>query len=521
MALSYELAPIPKWYFADLTGKPLGAGYMLAFSSLNHAVQKLVYTDATGTTPWNSPSLPKILFDLNGSQGPFYWETNPNDVNDLYFLEVYDLNGVWQFSIDKYGPPNEGNGGGTSTQNGLQNLVVNSVMNNNFGASANPIASTSFVIAPGAHAGLVTSTSEYGPDIQFKKSNLSATDQLEFLPFTLGSTELTRDITPAQYLRYTCTAAGTETFKYVQFPITQNVQNLSGDTVTISIWARCNSGATTLKISVAQFFGDGVTPTPSPTVISTAQTYTLTSAWQKLKVTYTIASVSGKVLGSGGNDGLFLQVNYPLAATTSVDFTKLNMYTGDVTPTEQYTPYDMTDAVIYAPRTGDVKPQYSAYIPFGYLAMDDGTIGNTGSAATSLKSPTAFPLYATLWNDTADAQCPVSTGRGASAIADWEALKTINLPLTSSRALANAIGYAPLAFTEGASSTSDVPNHTHPFSSDGVDFWKTGADHGVDGGGTFSFDESIVTGTTGDNNGGVASISLIQPTTYSNFIIKL
>ena len=52
MTITYTLAPNPKWYVADLTGKPLGAGYLQAFESQNPSVQKIVYQDPEGTIPW-------------------------------------------------------------------------------------------------------------------------------------------------------------------------------------------------------------------------------------------------------------------------------------------------------------------------------------------------------------------------------------------------------------------------------------------------------------------------------------
>src|SRR5205823_5859794 len=42
-----------------------------------------------------------------------------------------------------------------------------------------------------------------------------------------------------------------------------------------------------------------------------------------------------------------------------------------------------------------------------------------------------------LWTNTVDADCAVSTGRGASAAADYAAHKTIALPKTLGRALAS------------------------------------------------------------------------------------
>lgn len=468
VTITYSLEPNPKWYFANLVGVPLGAGYIQVFESLNHSVQKLVYEDDLGATPWPTVvigGVNSIMVDENGTQGPFYWKLDASNPTDLYYIRVYDLNNVFQWDIDNFPgditavptPP-------PTTFNGLENLIVNSVMNHNFG-SANPIASTAFKIAPSAHSFLAQTSSNCGPDIWFIKSNTSASDILQFLPFTLGSTALTGDVTPYQYLNYTCSVAGTETFKYVQFPITQNVQNLTGVTVTFSLWARCNSGNTNINVSVAQFFGDG--NAPSPTVISTVQSFTLTSAWTKLTFPpFVIPSVSGKVLGTCGNSGLFVQVNYPIASTTSIDFTKLCMYTGSVIPSEQYTPYDMTDAVVNSPRTGQTISTCESTPPFGYIAANGGTIGSGSSGATTLAGTTAFPLYNLLWNNFLDAWSPVSGGRGASAVADFNANNTINLAGTNGLLIASLNALSPtLTFTtnHGASNTNFIISSTTGF----------------------------------------------------------
>jgi hypothetical protein len=64
------------------------------------------------------------------------------------------------------------------------------------------------------------------------------------------------------------------------------------------------------------------------------------------------------------------------------------------------------------------------------------TIGSASSGATELASGTAFNLFAYLWNNLSNTICPVGGGRGASAVADWNANKAIGLPDLRGRVMA-------------------------------------------------------------------------------------
>ena len=71
--------------------------------------------------------------------------------------------------------------------------------------------------------------------------------------------------------------------------------------------------------------------------------------------------------------------------------------------------------------------------PTGWLIMDDGTIGSASSGASTLASSEAQELFEFLWNNYADSECAVSSGRGADATSDFNANKTINLPKVLNR----------------------------------------------------------------------------------------
>lgn len=77
---------------------------------------------------------------------------------------------------------------------------------------------------------------------------------------------------------------------------------------------------------------------------------------------------------------------------------------------------------------GTMKDFSGLVAPTAYLLVDGRTIGSAASAATSRANADTLPLYTLLWDNFADAQLPVSGGRGASAAADFAANKTITLP---------------------------------------------------------------------------------------------
>lgn len=66
--------------------------------------------------------------------------------------------------------------------------------------------------------------------------------------------------------------------------------------------------------------------------------------------------------------------------------------------------------------------------PSGWVLKSGGTIGSATSGATERANVDTADLYALMWNNYTNAECAVSTGRGASAAADFAANKTLILP---------------------------------------------------------------------------------------------
>lgn len=185
--------------------------------------------------------------------------------------------------------------------------------------------------------------------------------------------------------------------------------------------------------------------------------------------------------------------------------------------------------------TGDLKPTYKVAADLGWVMMNDGTIGNAASGGTSRANADTSPLFVLLWNNTTNANCAVSGGRGASAAADFAANKTIALPKMLGRAMAfNGAGAGltarSLAQTLGTEtftlSTNELPSHTHVQNSHthtvttgggGTGFIRLGETNNAAA-------SSIVVPAataTNQNTGSGAAFSIMQPSTFVNVMIKL
>ncbi len=116
--------------------------------------------------------------------------------------------------------------------------------------------------------------------------------------------------------------------------------------------------------------------------------------------------------------------------------------------------------------TGDVKLTFKSTADSGWVMMNDGTIGNASSGATTRANADTEALFTVLWNNITNTWAAVSGGRGASAAADFAASKTLALPKALGRALAVAgsgsgLTARSLGQTAGAEThtlaTSEIP----------------------------------------------------------------
>jgi hypothetical protein len=82
----------------------------------------------------------------------------------------------------------------------------------------------------------------------------------------------------------------------------ESVRTLAGETATISFWAKAASGTPNVVVWVNQNFGTGGSPS---TAVDTGTTKkAITTSWARYSFTVAIPSISGKTLGTAGDDRL-------------------------------------------------------------------------------------------------------------------------------------------------------------------------------------------------------------------------
>lgn len=134
--------------------------------------------------------------------------------------------------------------------------------------------------------------------------------------------------------------------------------------------------------------------------------------------------------------------------------------------------------------TGDMEPSFRATPKTGYIFYQGQTLGDTGSGA-DLEGDAYEALYSFIWNNLANTEAPVSTGRGGTAGADWLAGKTLTIPDLRDRSpFGVGTTWSRIGQTQGVEtiskanlpaeslsvtgSTNTTGNHTHPYSEQGA-----------------------------------------------------
>lgn len=195
---------------------------------------------------------------------------------------------------------------------------------------------------------------------------------------------------------------------------------------------------------------------------------------------------------------------------------------------------------LLAPQTGDLKLSMNTTAPAGWVACNDGTIGDASSGASTRANADTAALYALLWSGVSDTYAPVTTGRGVSAAADFAAHKPLALTKMLGRALAlagagatltsRALGETAGEETHALTSGENGP-HTHTITDPGHTHTIFGAVSGsgpgsgtflasVSGGGN-TVSASHTTGISVDSAGSGTAHNNMQPTSFLHAFLKL
>jgi hypothetical protein len=268
-------------------------------------------------------------------------------------------------------------------------------------------------------------------------------------------------ITPETMLNFKCAGFQLgEGVKCIQYPLSLHVKTLNAVQGTIIFYGYAASGSSNPYVDLYfyQYTGSGALAAP---VLSLIQRVTLSNTMQKYLVPFTTPatdSLTAANLGKGQDDALFVRVQYPLSSLCEINHTKMQIYFSTDAPDNDFDTYDQMETIINSPRTGDVKialngPIFSqTYQLFGYVPMNDGTIGNASSNATCKANADTWPLYKLIWETFSFASVSTANGLaqlydsagvasayGADAITDFNANKAISLTKQLGRTLLGTI----------------------------------------------------------------------------------
>ena len=155
-----------------------------------------------------------------------------------------------------------------------------------------------------------------------------ATRTISQQAFTAGAAPVT-GYESQYFLRYNVSAAGTGNTFNLLVQRMEDVRTFANQTITISAWIKADS-ARSVTVQLLQNFGSG----GSSEVRTSIGTASVTTSWTRFTFSTTVASVTGKTIGTSSFLGL--EFHNPSNATFTVDFWGVQVEPGSVaTPFEQ------------------------------------------------------------------------------------------------------------------------------------------------------------------------------------------
>jgi hypothetical protein len=148
------------------------------------------------------------------------------------------------------------------------------------------------------------STNGYGSADRWSSSVGGSSCTMSRQPFTLGQTDVPGE--PTYFCRMAVTSiAGAASVSVLNQNI-EDVRTFAGQQITVSFWAKADA-AKPIAVEFIQKFGFGGSPSSEVNAIGVTK-ITLSTAWQKVTVTATIPSLSGKTLGTNGDSAFTLNI---------------------------------------------------------------------------------------------------------------------------------------------------------------------------------------------------------------------
>lgn len=164
----------------------------------------------------------------------------------------------------------------------------------------------------------------YGSDDRWQNGNVGSTKTASQQTFTAGQTDVPGN--PRFWARTVVTSsAGSGNYVAKTQPI-ENVATLSGQTATLSFWAKADASKN-IAIEFSQYFGSGGSPSAQVSGIGVT-TFALTTSWQRFVTTINIPSIAGKTLGTANDHSLVLNIWFDAGSTFNSRTNSLGQQSG-------------------------------------------------------------------------------------------------------------------------------------------------------------------------------------------------
>lgn len=152
--------------------------------------------------------------------------------------------------------------------------------------------------------------------------------------FTLGQTAVPGE--PTSYLEFQLTVAGPGPFFPQIGQSIEGVRTLAGQQATLSFYAKASATVAVIA-QLQQHFGTGGSPSAD---INNALsgTVNLTTSWARYSVTGTLPSITGKTIGTNGDDVLVVALSPPVSTTFTIDFANVQVEAGGSATDFEYLP---------------------------------------------------------------------------------------------------------------------------------------------------------------------------------------
>jgi hypothetical protein len=244
-----------------------------------------------------------------------------------------------------------------------------------------------------------TTTGAYGFD-RWLQQNSGGTFTVTPQTFTAGAAPVAdyEAINFVQGITATQSAAGDYAI------ITQRIEDVrtfAGNSVTISFWAKANTGTPKIGVELQQNFGSG--GSPSAAVSTPAGSITLTTSFARYSVTVAVPSITGKTIGSTVNTS-YLELNLwtsagatfaTRASTIGIQNFTASIWGVQVEYGSKATPFETASGTIQGELALCQRYYYRNTSGAAYVNMGIGAATSTTASAMDMQFPVTMRIAPT------------------------------------------------------------------------------------------------------------------------------